>query len=184
VIGMTRITQAFVHRVEIVNDQQVVASHARCWARECDILDPRHYLPLLARRPRAFAQSKAIRQWQKQWPAAFERYWQVLQQKLPETESTRVFVQILKLTGHYAEAEVAQALELALQHQCYSYDGVRELLRRLTETAPPPRLELAERPDLADIQVQPADLAQFNRLLPVGGPPAQFEFRGDPGGGR
>jgi transposase len=161
--------RAFVHRVEIVNDQQVVASHARCWARECDILDPRHYLPLLARRPRAFAQSKAIRQWQKQWPAAFERYWQVLQQKLPETESTRVFVQILKLTGHYAEAEVAQALELALQHQCYSYDGVRELLRRLTETAPPPRLELAERPDLADIQVQPADLAQFNRLLPVGG---------------
>jgi hypothetical protein len=147
----------------------IVATHPRCWEREQDILDPLHYLSLLERKPRAFAQSKAIRQWRQRWPEAFERYWAVLRQKLPEGAWTKTFVQILKLCEQYSEESLAMALDEALRHHCYSYDGVRELLRRQSELPLPAPLALADRPDLRQVVVQMPDLAQFNRLLPVGG---------------
>lgn len=161
--------RAFVNRVEITNGVTVVATHPRSWEREQDILDPLHYLSLLERKPRAFAQSKAIRQWRQHWPEAFERYWAVLRQKLPEGAWTTTFVQILKLCEQYSEESLAMALDEALRHHCYSYDGVRELLRRQNELPPAAPLALDNRPDLREVVVQMPDLAQFNRLLPVGG---------------
>lgn len=161
--------RAFVDRVEITNGAQVVASHRRCWEREQDILDPLHYLSLLERKPRAFAQSKAVRQWREQWPEAFERYWEVLKHKLPAHEDTATFVRLLKLCERYSEEALATALEQALHHHCYSYDGVCELLRRQTEPPSPLPLALEDRPDLRQVAVQMPELAQFNRLLPDGG---------------
>lgn len=159
--------RAFVDRVEISNGATVVASHPRCWEREQDSLDPLHYLSLLERKPRAFAQSKAIRQWRAQWPEAFERYGTVLNQKLPAHEGTATFVRVLKLCEHYPEEALAMALEEALRHHCYSYDGVRELLRRQTEPPQPLPLTLDKRPDLRQVVVQMPELTQFNRLLPA-----------------
>jgi hypothetical protein len=163
--------RAFVDRVEISNGANVVAKHPRCWEREQDILDPLHYLSLLERKPRAFAQSKVIRQWRQQWPEIYERYWTALRQKLPEGEWTKTFVQILKLCERYPEESLAAALDEALRHHCYSYDGVRELLRRQSEPSRPAPLALDDCPDLRQVAVQMPDLAQFNRLLPVGGAP-------------
>lgn len=161
--------RAFVDRVEISNGKEVVATHPRCWERERDILDPLHYLPLLERKPRAFAQSKAVRQWRAQWPAAFERYWAALTQKLPAPEGTTLFVRLLKLCQRYPQDVLAAALEEALRHHCYSYDGVCELLRRQTEPPLPQPLALADRPDLRQVVVQLPELAQFDRLLRQGG---------------
>lgn len=161
--------RAFVDRVEITSGAQVVASHRRCWEREQDILDPLHFLSLLERKPRAFTQSKAIRQWRERWPEAFERYWEVLKHKLPAHEGTATFVRVLKLCERYSEEAMATALEQALRHHCYSYDGVCELLRRQTEPPSPLPLPLEDRPDLRQVAVQMPELAQFNRLLPEGG---------------
>jgi transposase len=161
--------RAYVDRVEISNGCQLVASHARCWGREQDVLNPLHYLPLLARRPRALHQAKPIRQWQRRWPAVFDTYWDVLQQKLPERQSTATFIRILGLCEAHPEGVIAQALEQALAHHCYEYDGVRELLRRVLEPDLPPPLNLATRPMLKKVQVTPADLKQFDRLMPKGG---------------
>lgn len=161
--------RAFVDRVEISNGKEVVATHPRCWERERDILDPLHYLPLLERKPRAFAQSKAVRQWRAQWPAAFERYWAALTQKLPAPEGTTLFVRLLKLCQRYPQDVLAAALEEALRHHCYSYDGVCELLRRQVEPPLPQPLALADRPDLRQVVVQLPELAQFDRLLRQGG---------------
>ena len=161
--------RAYVDRVEISNGRELLASHARCWEREQDILNPLHYLPLLARRPRALAQARAIRQWRADWPPVFDRYWDVLQQKLPERQSTATFIRILRLCEDHPETLVAQALEQALSHHCYDDDGVRELLRRLLEPDLPPPLNLTHQPALAEVQVTPTDLTQFDRLLSAGG---------------
>lgn len=158
--------RAFVDRVEISNGKEVVAIHPRCWERERDILDPLHYLSLLERKPRAFTQSKAIRQWREQWPESFERYWTVLNQKLPAQEGTTLFVRLLKLCQDYRQETLAAALEEALACHCYSYDGVCELLRRQTEPPSPLPLALEDRPDLRQVVVQMPVLAQFDRLLP------------------
>ena len=161
--------RAYVDRVEITNGRQLVASHVRCWEREQDILNPLHYLSLLARRPRALAQAKPIRQWQADWPAVFDTYWDILQQKLPERQSTATFIRILRLCEDHPEGIVAQALEQALNHHCYDYDGVRELLRRLVEPDLPSPLKLTDQPDLACVEVTPTDLSQFDQLLSAGG---------------
>lgn len=166
--GQQLLLRAFVDRVEISNGTKVVARHQRCWEREQDILDPLHYLSLLEQKPRAFAQSKAIRQWRQQWPDVFERYWAELKHKLPAQRGTATFVRVLKLCQQVPEETLAAALEQALHHHCYTYDGVCELLRRQTEPPTPPPLTLENRPDLRQVVVQMPDLAQFNRLLPVG----------------
>lgn len=161
--------RAFADRIELSSGARLVATHPRCWEREKDILNPLHFLSLLERKPRAFVQSKAIRQWREQWPEVFERYWSELRQRLPEGEWTVTFIQILRLCERYPEEALAAALDEALRHHCYGYDGVHELLRRQTETPPPPPLALQDRPDLRQVRVQMPELAQFNRLLPVGG---------------
>ena len=56
--------------VEISNGQEVIARHRRCWGREQDKLAPYHYLPLLARRPRAFEHAAAIGDARPEWPLA------------------------------------------------------------------------------------------------------------------
>ena len=161
--------RVYVDRVEICNERQCLATHRRCWGREQDCLNPLHYLPLLAQRPRALAQAKAIRQWQQQWPPVFDTFWDALQQRYPEQQSTVTFIRILRLCETHAEQAVAQALTQALTHHCYDYDSVRELLRRCVEPETPPPLDLTQQPGLAQVQVAPVDLSQFNRLLPIGG---------------
>ena len=161
--------RAYVDRVELTIGAQVVASHPRCWEREQDILDPLHYLGLLEHKPRAFAQSKVMRQWRRQWPEAFERYWTAMRQQSPDGEWTSTFVRILRLCERYPQETVAATLEEALRRKCYTYDGVCELLRRRIEPPSPPPLPLEDRPDLRTVQVLKPELAQFNRLLPAGG---------------
>lgn len=103
-----------------------MATHPRCWEREQDILDPQHYLGLLARRPRAFERAKPLRQWR-------ETYWAVLKEHYPKNQGTGIFIRILQLCADYTEDTLAEALEMALVCHCYNYDGVRELVRRVAE---------------------------------------------------
>jgi transposase len=158
--------RAFVDRVEISNGRQTVAVHARCYGREQDILNPMHYLPLLAQRPGAWEQAKPIQEWQKRWPAVYDRYLTVLREQLSTQQATREFVRILQLHADYAEALIAQALEQALAGHCYTADGVQQLVLRLAEPAQPRTpLDLAEWPHLDGMQVVWPEVGQFDRLL-------------------
>lgn len=157
--------RAFPERIEISNGQAVVAQHTRCWEREQDILNPYHYLPLLARRPRAFAHAQAIRQWQAQWPPVFERYFAALQARQERMEATRLFIAVLQLGETYGEKALAVGLEEALERDIYTLVGVKEWLRRRHEPPMPAPAVLSDRPLLATIDVVHPDLEQFNRLL-------------------
>lgn len=156
--------RAYVSRIEISTSTTLIASHARCWGRQQDILNPYHYLGLIARRPRAFDHAQVIRQWQ--WPSAFDRYFQQLQAHCEKAEATRRFIAILQLGETVSEAIMAETLEDALACACFTVAGVKELLRRQQEPALPDPIELAAYPHLAEVVVTPPDLQQFNQLLP------------------
>jgi hypothetical protein len=160
---------AYPDHIEIANAQTTVARHARCWGREQDILDPRHYLALLERRPRALEQAKPIRRWRETWPQVFETYLAALKESRPGSDATQVFVRILRLCEDHSETVVAEALSQALAAHCYTYEGVRELVRRVAQPAPPPAADLSTRPQLATVHVPPPNLNQFNQLLAAGG---------------
>lgn len=157
--------RAYVDRIEISVGSELIATHPRCWEKGQDILNPRHYLSLLARRPRAFAHAKPIRQWQESWPPSFDRYLARLKERFEGMEATRLFIAILQLGQSQGEDVLAQVLEEALIRGCFRAEEVRELLRRQTEAPPPAPVPLPTFPHLADVQVAMPNVQQFDQLL-------------------
>jgi len=158
--------RAFVDRVEITNGRQTLAVHPRCYGREQDILNPLHYLPLLEQRPGAWEQAKPIQEWQQRWPAVYDHYLAALRERLPRAQATREFVRILRMHEDYPEAIIAQALEQALCAHCYSADGVKQLLLRLTEPCTPMAPLEGNIPWAgSEITVAWPAVEQFDRLL-------------------
>jgi transposase len=165
--------RAFSDRVEITNGRKILAVHTRCYGREQDILNPLHYLPLLERRPGAWDHAKPIQEWRQSWPVVYDRYLAALQEHLTASQATREFVRILRLHEDYSEDIITQVLEKALECHCYSVDGVKQLVMRLTESLekPSPTSEMAEASIAASVEafaVEPVDwpeVGQFDRLL-------------------
>jgi hypothetical protein len=163
---LTVVVKAFVHRLVISYQGQDVAEHPRCYAKGQEILEPLHYLDLLEDRPRAFEHAKPIRRWRQQWPPSYERYLAALRQRCEAAQAVRRFVQVLRLHGEFPARAVEQAVQQALEVECFHADGVRQLL--LTQNDPPPArilLDLSAWPALAQLPVLAPDLTHYNQLL-------------------
>jgi transposase len=161
--------RAYPFEVEIVHDNTVLARHPRSYAREQDVIDPLHYLPLLAQRPGAFDHAKPIRQWQRAWPLCYKRLLLRLREQWPEGRGVREFVRILQLHSEYAAAQLEAAIEQALSIGCIHADGVRLCLYQLSNPERAPEaLDLSELPHLAEVGAQPLDLSQYQKLLDGG----------------
>jgi transposase len=160
------VLRAYSFRIEILSLEEIVATHPRCFERERDILDPLHYLSLLAQRPGAFEHALPLRQWRKTWPADYERLLAELLERLPGGEGVREFIAILKLHQVYPAGQVAQAIRRALELGAAHLDGVQMCLRESQmERAPSSLQAWLPRPELAEIGCQPVDLEQYNQLL-------------------
>ena len=159
--------RAYPFTIELLADNQVVATHQRCYAREQDILDPLHYLQLVAERPGAFEHAQPLREWRQHWPPAYETLLTTLrQQHASESAAIRTFVQILALHERYAPTLVAAAVEQALREQLTTLAGVRFCLDRLLDPTPVVTpLDLATRPALGAIGQQALSSARYNQLL-------------------
>ena len=153
----------------------VLATHVRSYAREQDILDPLHYLPLLEQRPGAFEHAKPLRQWRKEWPAVYERLLNTLRNQQDEGRGVREFVQVLKLHREYPARQIEQAVTQALDYGCPHADGVRLCLQQLANSqssrypqAPLRPIDLTHLPELATVAEQAPDLQCYERLLAGG----------------
>jgi transposase len=161
--------QAYPFRVDILHLDQVIASHPRCYGRKQDILDPLHYLPLLAQRPGAFHHAKPFRRWREAWPPAYEHLLERLQTQGENGQGIREFIRVLQLHREHPPHLVAQAIEQALAYGCAHADGVTLCLHQLVESAEPtPSLNWAEPPEWAAVGEQEPDLACYDRLLERG----------------
>jgi len=162
------VLRAFPFRIELLYLDDIIASHPRCFEKERDILDPLHYLPLLAQRLGAFEHAKPMRNWRKKWPKSYDRLLQELRENQPNGRGVWEFLEILKLHQEYPEKIVTQAIEMALELGAAHLDGVQLCLRGLLEPEPQARtLDLSSHPELVHIGNQPLDLGQYDRLLQV-----------------
>jgi transposase len=158
--------RAFVDRVEVSNGRQTLATHPRCYKREQDVLDPLHYLPLLEQRPGAWEQAKPIQEWRQRWPQVYDLYLAALRERLSTSQATREFVHILRLHEDHPEEIIAHALQQALDGHCYSADGVKQIVLRLTEPArdvAPLEADELPVPDVGPVTWP--EIEQFDRLL-------------------
>lgn len=167
-VGRQLVLRAYVFRVEILFLDKVIASHARCFEREKDVLDPLHYLGLLAQRPGAFEHAIPIRRWRKTWSPVYEKLLEVLQERWPDGRGLREFIAILKLHREHPAHEVERAISACLKQGPPCLDSIRLHLRRkrVPELLASP-LDLAGRPKLQGLGEQPVRLTQYDRLLRV-----------------
>lgn len=162
--------RAYPFWVEILAEQEVIASHPRCYDRHQDILEPLHYLPLLAQRPGAFEHARPLRQWRATWPPIYETLLTALRRQTPsESQAVRSFIEILQWHEHYDATMLQHAVEQALAEGLSSPAGVRFCLNRLLDPTPTVApLDLSAHPALAQIGQQPLSLAQYDQLLKGG----------------
>ena len=159
--------RAYPFYIEILADNEVIATHVRCYDRKQDILEPLHYLSLVEQRPGAFEHAQPLRQWRENWPPVYESLLTVLrQQHASESQAIRSFIQVLQLHQSHASDLIEAAVEQALSEGVTSPSGVRFCLNRLLDTTPVVvPLDLSERPELADIGRRPAPLTCYDQFL-------------------
>jgi len=159
--------RAYPFTIELLADNQVIATHKRCYGRHQDILEPLHYLSLLEQRPGAFEHAQPLRQWRESWPPAYETLLITLRhQHTSESQAIRAFVQILQLHENHAPELIQAAVEEALREGLTNPAGVRFCLNRLVDPTPVVTpLDLSEQPELAAIGRQSVSLVRYNQFL-------------------
>lgn len=158
--------RAYPFRIEILKGSEVIASHGRCYQRHQDILNPLHYLPLLAERPGAFDHAQPIQQWRESWPPIYDELLHQLQQQQSEHKAIREFIQILQLHLDYDAAMVQQAIVQALADDVPHLSGVRFCLNRLRDPAPTVKaMTTLPQPQLAEVGQAPLSLPRYDQLL-------------------
>jgi transposase len=160
------VLKAYPFRIDVLHLNEVIASHSRCYARQQDILDPLHYLPLLEQRPGAFDHAKPIRRWRESWPPVYERLLTQLRSRWPNGRGVREFVRILKLHRDHPADLVERAVGQALAYGCSHADGVQLCLRQLMhpQSSVSP-IDLTQWPQLEAVDTQAPDLQCYDQLL-------------------
>lgn len=159
--------RAYPFQIEVLADNQVIATHPRSYQKEGDFLDPLHYLSLLEQRPGAFEHAQPMRQWREAWPPAYEELLTRLRrQHESESKAIRIFVQILHLHQSHSPEQVEAAITAAVAEGLTTLEGVRFCLNRLLDPTPTvPPLDLSDRPQLAAVGQTSPDLSQYDRFL-------------------
>jgi transposase len=156
-VGRTLRLALSTDRVEVFDGAERVASHARCYRRGAMVLRLEHYLPALARKPRAAAHAAVVEQLPPVYAAARDRLCR------GQPEGYRRFVAILLLHREFPAGAVTAALEEAVARGCVDPAAVRQLLlNRAAPARPPP---VAVPPALAHAVVPAPDVGRYDGLL-------------------
>jgi len=170
--------KGYVDRVDIVHDNQVVATHGRSYEAGDQVLDPLHYLVTLSRCPAALDHSNVYRDWK--LPAVFGELRSRLEDRHGSRAGVRQYVRVLELLRQHPIPPVAQAIEQLRGPEGADADRI---IRRVTEAAARQQeshqaeLDGLVRDGVTDVSVPSPGLAHFDSLLTSTpspeGPPSQ-----------
>jgi len=160
--------KAYVDRIEIVANHQVVARHGRCYGRHQQVLEPVHYLITLGRRPGALDHSGVYRNWQ--LPAAFTELRTALEERHGPHAGSRQYIRVLQLLGEHPRARLQQAIEYCRTRNLFDSEVIRGQANRLALRHVGAAEGDAPAAVAMQIQVPRADLSRFNQLLSIGDP--------------
>lgn len=149
-VGRKVTAKVYAAYVELWHEGKCVARHERCFGRYQMVLELDHYLEEMMRKPGALAGSTALEQWRRQgkWPESFDRYGELLKQRLGRAAGTRAMIELLLLGKQHGYGKLRKALERALETGCADVSTVRYLLHD----------EQLSRP-----VAEPVDIGELNR---------------------
>jgi len=153
--------RAYVDKVEISDGVGLIALHKRSYAREQDVLDLWHYLPLLRERPGAMDHARPFKTWSR--PPAFDQYLAALRRRLPQRTATLQFLEVLEMTRKHPLSEVTAAVERTIESGSLTPDTVSYFLKTAVACRQFAVPVLASAPSCP--QVQHRDLSQYSLLI-------------------
>lgn len=163
-IGKQLILAASESTVRILDGNQEIARHRRCYDRRQQILDPAHQEELLKDKRKALGSTRGSR----------------LSNAVPESEAlldaafargesaARQTSQLLNLLDLYGAAELQIAVREALERNTPCASSIAFILRRrqrLSRRRLPTPVDLSRRPDLAGLDVQPHNSEIYDELF-------------------
>ncbi|EQA96497.1 IS21 family transposase [Sphingobium baderi] len=149
--------RAYADRIVVRLGDEVVGEHRRFFGRDRMILDPWHYLPVLARKPGALRNGIPFQGWD--LPPALSQ----LRRKLGTgDEADRRFVRVLAAVLTDSLEVVEDAILEALEAGAASDEVILNILSRRRE--PPRPLTIVTPEDLALTHPPIADCARYDRL--------------------
>jgi len=156
-IGRPVEVRAYAERVEIRQDGRIVAEHARVFGRNQTVLDPWHYVHVLARKPGALRNGAPFKDWV--LPAALDR---VRRKLAGSADGDRQMVEILTAVLGDGLPAVEAACAEALREGVHSADVILNILARQREPIAPVTLLTPEGLRLRHEPV--ADCARYDSL--------------------
>jgi transposase len=151
------VVKGFVDRVEIFCDHQCVARHARSYGRERFVVEPRHYLRLLERKPGCLDQGRPFQG--QPWGEEFALLRRELEYRYGD-KGTQQFITVLLLMEKHSEQRVRYAVAQCVARRAFSADAVLAVLHNEATPEVTRRLDLAHRPELQEVGdgIRPASL--------------------------
>jgi hypothetical protein len=145
----------------------VIASHPRSYGKNEQILDPRHYLDTLRRRPAALDHADVFRRWR--LPALFNELRTALEKQHGQHRGVKHFVRVLHLLDEHPLELVQRAIEMSRDAAGYDIETILLRVRRQRPDTAPAPLERAQQPELVrNVNVPLPDLSKFNQFLSHG----------------
>jgi transposase len=140
------VIKAFVDKIMILCDHQVVAVHRRCYKDGQFVLEPAHYLKLLQRKPGSLDNARAFKG--QPWGKDFDFMRKELEYRYKD-DGTKRYIKILMLFTEYPEVKVKQAVSICITRRAFSEEAVLNVLRN--EPLPQhSKLDLSDRPELVN----------------------------------
>ena len=145
-------------------NEQLIATHPRCYDRRQDICDPDHIRELLTHRHRAREQT--FLQAFLSLGSQTDLYARKLQEK--RLNASHHIQKIVALSQLFGPDKVARALTDALSFEAYGWEYIANLLEQQGRQAPEPSpLHLTRRQDLLELELPPADLSLYDITSPT-----------------
>lgn len=127
-VGKQVFIKMYPFEVQIAYENHIIAKHKRLLGKHEEILNPYHYLPLLAKKPGAIEDAKFMQDWH--LPPIFETYHKQLQARSrSKSAGTREYIKILQLTEHHGINKIAHFLKDLSQKNNYSFEEVKSYIR-------------------------------------------------------
>jgi hypothetical protein len=162
-VGHSVWVKAFVDRVIIVAQNQVIAQHIRSNDRYQLVLELDHYLEALLRKPRALHHAQVMRS--PKIPEIIRRLHQTMHAK-SGADGDRAFIRFLLYSRQIGITSFTKILEQAEDLGIYHFEGLYDLLNRNTGQLPEPAITVKQVPfDLNAYRVKKSDFQQYSALL-------------------
>ncbi len=124
-VGLSVYVKSYAWEIEVLHEEQVIATHTRSFGKNQKIYNPLHYIPALERKPGALRNGAPFENMMNILPSVFSK----IRVKLEiDKKGDKLFVEILLFINKYGIENVAIACEKALSVGSCSPDLIKKYL--------------------------------------------------------